>query len=111
MEPCLADAVDALERATTFMLDASAARPNDALAGATPYLRLFAVARGGTALARGAFAAHRLSRTGNSDCALPARIATARFFAENIATGAGGLERDVTRGAGSVHAGAAALLR
>ncbi len=51
MEPCLADAVDALERATTFMLDASAARPNDALAGATPYLRLFAVARGGTALA------------------------------------------------------------
>jgi hypothetical protein len=42
---------------------------------------------------------------------LPARIATARFFADNIATGAGGLERDVTRGAGSVHAGAAALLR
>jgi acyl-CoA dehydrogenase len=111
MEPCLAEAVDALERATAFMLDASTARPNDALAGATPYLRLFAVARGGTALARGAFAAHRLSRTGKSDCALPARIATARFFAENIAAHAGGLERDVTRGAGSVHAGAAALLR
>ena len=84
---------------------------DDALAGATPYLRLFAYARGGTALARGALAAHRLSLAGNSDSALPARIATARFFAENIAVGAGGLERDVTRGAGSVLAGAAALLR
>jgi acyl-CoA dehydrogenase len=111
MEPCLADAVDALERATVFLLDASTIRPNDALAGATPYLRLFALARGGTALARGALAAHRLSLAGKSDSILPARIATARFFAESIAVGASGLERDVTHGAGSVHAGVAALLR
>lgn len=111
MEPCLADAVEALERTTAFMLDASTTRVGDALAGATPYLRLFALARGGTALARGALAAHRLSRAGDSDRTLAARIATARFFAENIATGAGGLEREVTRGAGSVHASAAVLLR
>ncbi|MDQ6867995.1 MAG: acyl-CoA dehydrogenase [Pseudomonadota bacterium] len=109
MEPCLAEAVAALERATAFMLDASTTRPNDALAGATPYLRLFAYARGGTALANGALAAHRLSLAGNSDSTLPARIATARFFAETIAVGAGGLEREVTRGAGSVHASAAVL--
>jgi alkylation response protein AidB-like acyl-CoA dehydrogenase len=111
MEPCLAEAVDALDRATAFMLDASTTRPNDALAGATPYLRLFALARGGTALARGALAAHRLSTAGDSDSALPARIATARFFAENIGVGAGGLEREVTRGGGSVHASDAVLLR
>jgi acyl-CoA dehydrogenase len=109
MEPCLGEAVDALERATNFMLDSVAARAGDALAGATPYLRLFALARGGTALAKGALAAQRLALLGNSDPALPARIATARFFAENIATGAGGLEREVTRGAGSVHSGAAVL--
>jgi alkylation response protein AidB-like acyl-CoA dehydrogenase len=108
IEPCLSDAVDALERATHFMLDASATRAGDALAGATPYLRLFALARGGTALAKGALAAHRLSAEGQSDPALPGRIAMARFFAENIATGSSGLEREVTRGAGSVHAGAAA---
>jgi len=83
----VACAVDALERTTAFLLDASTTRPNDALAGATPYLRLFALARGGTALARGALAAHRLSLAGKSDSALPARIATARFFAENIAAG------------------------
>lgn len=105
MEPCLADAVEAFERATAFMQDAAKTRPNDALAGATPYLRLFAYARGGTALAKGALAAHRLAQSGNSDPALGVRIATARFFAENIAIGAGGLERDVTRGASSVHAG------
>ncbi len=105
MEPCLADAVEAFERATAFMQDASKTHPNDALAGATPYLRLFAYARGGTALAKGALAAHRLAQSGNSDPALGVRIATARFFAENIAIGAGGLERDVTRGASSVHAG------
>jgi len=109
MEPCLTEAVDALEHATNFMLDAGATRPEDALAGATPYLRLFALARGGTALAKGALAAHRLALLGDSDPALPARIATARFFAETIATGAGGLARDVTHGAGAVHAGAAAF--
>jgi hypothetical protein len=109
MEPCLTEAVDALEHATNFMLDAGATRPEDALAGAAPYLRLFAFARGGTALAKGALAAHRLALLGDSDPALPARIATARFFAETIATGAGGLARDVTHGAGAVHAGAAAF--
>ena len=109
MKTCLGDAVDSLERATLFLLEASKTRPNDALAGATPYLRLFALARGGTALAKGALAAQRLSAAGSSDPALAARIATARFFAENIASGAGGLERAVTRGAGSVHTAAAAL--
>lgn len=109
MKPCLGDAVDSLERATLFLLEASKTRPNDALAGATPYLRLFALARGGTALAKGALAAQRLVAAGGSDPALVARIATARFFAENIASGAGGFERAVTRGAGSVHTAAAAL--
>ena len=109
MEPCLTDAVEALERATKFMREATAARLKDALAGASPYLRLFALARGGTALAKGALAAKLLSSGGHRDPALAGRIATARFFAETIATGASGLERDVTHGAASVHAGMAAL--
>jgi acyl-CoA dehydrogenase len=109
MELSLREAVDALACATSFMQEASAARPNDALAGATPYLRLFAIARGGTLLARGALAAHRLSSAGRSDPLLAARTATARFFAENIAPAALSLEREVTRGAGSVVAGAVAL--
>ncbi|MEJ0094762.1 MAG: acyl-CoA dehydrogenase [Methylocella sp.] len=105
----LEEAVDALERATAFMLAAGKTAPNDALAGATPYLRLFGLARGGAALARGALSAHRLAAE-NSDPALAARIATARFFAEHIASGARGLELAVTEGAASVHAGAFALM-
>ncbi len=109
MELSLREAVDALACATSFMQEASAARPNEALAGATPYLRLFAIARGGTLLARGALAAHCLSSAGSSDPLLAARTAAARFFAENIAPSALSLEREVTRGAGSVLAGAVAL--
>ncbi|WP_036257289.1 acyl-CoA dehydrogenase [Methylocapsa aurea] len=109
METCLSQSIAALERATTFLLEAAKTAPDDALAGATPYLRLFAYASGGAALARGALAAHRLLTAGDNDPALAARIATARFFAENIASGASGLERAVTRGAGSVHSGALAL--
>lgn len=107
--PRLSEAVEALERATAFIMKILPTNPEDALAGATPYLRLFAVARGGAALARGALAAHRLACQGETDPALAARIATARFFAENIASGAGGLELSVVHGAGSVNAGAFAL--
>ncbi len=109
MESCLREAVDALERATTFLREASTARPNEALAGATPYLRLFGIARGGTLLAKGALAAHRLAHAGNGDPLMTARIAAARFFAENIAPAAHGLAHEVTRGAGSVLASAEAL--
>jgi alkylation response protein AidB-like acyl-CoA dehydrogenase len=71
--------------------------PDAALAGATPYLRLFASAAGGCALAEDALAASRLN--GGAD---GGRVALARFFAENIAVQAGGLETTVTEGADSV---------
>jgi acyl-CoA dehydrogenase len=109
MEGRLFEAVEAFERATLFMAEAARAAPDDALAGATPYLRLFGLARGGTALARGALAAQQSLGDGASDPFLATQIATARFFAEHIASGATGLELSVTRGAGSVHAGSFAL--
>ena len=101
MAPRLRDAVESLDRATSFMH--KAVQGNDsaaALAGATPYLRLFALARGGTALAEIALAAKAAVGGGDSDPAHPARIALARFFAENLATGARGLEETVVSGAG-----------
>jgi len=100
----LTEALDALEHATQFIIDALKNAPDDALAGATPYLRLFGLARGGTALADTALAAHRLAADGDSDPAHADRINTARFFAENIVTAAGGLEMTVVAGAASIHA-------
>jgi acyl-CoA dehydrogenase len=100
----LAEAVDSLDRATTWLLGKVDKEPKAALAGATPYLRLFGNAAGGCMLADEALAALRIAG------AEPAsRLAIARFFAENIAVQASGLERAVTEGADSVNAADAAL--
>jgi alkylation response protein AidB-like acyl-CoA dehydrogenase len=99
----LADAIDSLERATEWLLREP--QSEAALAGATPYLRLFANAAGGALLAEQALAALRMAGDGEA----PARVALARFFAENIAVTSGGLERTVTEGADSVNASEAAL--
>ena len=90
----LGEAVDSLERTTAWLLG----RPLDdaSLAGATPYLRLFATATGGALLAEEALAAARVGTEPE------ARIAIARFFAEHLAPGSSGLEREVIEGADSV---------
>ncbi len=97
----LAEAVESLDRATGWLLGRLEREPDAALAGATPYLRLFGIAAGGCMLADEALAALRLSGG-----AAPARIGIARFFAENIAVQAQGLERTVTEGSDSIHAAA-----
>ena len=97
----LADAVDSLERATVWLLGRLDSAPDAALAGATPYLRLFASAAGGCALAEDALAAMRLNGAGAD---APRRVALARFFAENLAVQAGTLETTITEGADSVAA-------
>ncbi len=96
----LGAAVDALERATEWMLGALGGKPADALAGATPYLKLFALAQGGTGLAKKALATR-------SEAAGTADLATARFYAECIATEAPALELAVTEGAGAIADAAA----
>jgi acyl-CoA dehydrogenase len=106
----LREAVASLDRATSYMLqEVGGNSPEEALAGATPYLRLFALAQGGTALADIALAANAAIQAGDTDPAHAARIATCRFFAENIATGARGLEETVLAGANAIESAALAL--
>ena len=97
----LGEAVDSLERATQWLLAQKGSE--SALAGATPYLRLFGDAAGGCMLAEQGLAA--LHRSG--DGAAP--VTLARFFAENIAVQGGGLERSIIDGAGSINHAEAAL--
>ena len=98
-----AEAVATLGRATEWLLEAGAADPNDALAGATPYLRLFGTTAGGWALARQALAAQRALEAGEGDAAvMAARVATADFYARNVLPTASGLEPAVTAGAGGL---------
>ena len=100
----LGEAIDSLDRATTWLLGKLDKEPQLALAGAAPYLRLFGSAAGGCMLADEALAAIRLS--GHEPAG---RIAVARFFAENIAVQAAGLERAVIDGAEVVNSADAAL--
>jgi acyl-CoA dehydrogenase len=102
----LKDAVDSLERATDWLLGGQHNDLDPALAGATPYLRLFALATGGALLAQEALAAKRLAGNGEDAAA---RTALARFFAENLAVQAGALERTVVEAADSVNCADAAL--
>ena len=97
-EKCEA-AIDAFEEATAYLQAASAdGRQQEALAGATPYLRLFGLAAGGAYLVRGALAGEDR-----------ARIALARFFAENLVDEAAALKQRVIEGAASLAAADAAL--
>jgi acyl-CoA dehydrogenase len=99
----LGEALDSLSRATQWLLGQSGKDADAALAGASPYLRLFAIATGGCYLAQQALAAIRLGEAATS------RVALARFFAENLAVQAGGLERTVVEGAPGLIGADAAL--
>jgi acyl-CoA dehydrogenase len=100
----LRETIEALDRATSYLQRALAGNaPEEALAGATPYLRLFALAQGGAGLAEAALASAAAIKAGETDPAHPARITLCRFFAENLATAAGGLEDTVTSGAAFVR--------
>src|SRR6186713_1372953 len=103
----LRDALGSLERASKWLLERVASAPNDALAGATPYLRLFGSTLGGCMLAGEALAAKGNGEAGGD----PQRYVTvARFFAENITVQAGSLEKTVTDSADAVNGADAVLL-
>jgi acyl-CoA dehydrogenase len=99
----LREAVDSLERATEWMRKTMGPSPAEAMAGATPYLRLFGVAAGGAYLAEAALAARDAMQAGETHPAHGRRIRDCRFFAENSASLALGLENSVVDGAAAVN--------
>jgi alkylation response protein AidB-like acyl-CoA dehydrogenase len=101
----LADGVAALREATDWLLANGLANPVDALAGATPYLRLFGIVAGGWLLARSAVAACELLAGGEGDPAfLRDKLATARFYATQLLPAARGLVPAVTAGSADLFA-------
>jgi alkylation response protein AidB-like acyl-CoA dehydrogenase len=103
----LLEAVGSLERTSKWLLERLASSPNDALAGATPYLRLFGSTLGGCKLAEEALAARDLGdEFGNAR----RYVTLARFFAETVAVQTAALERTVIDGADAVIAADMVLL-
>jgi alkylation response protein AidB-like acyl-CoA dehydrogenase len=100
----VAAALDDLQAATDYLFAAlGGGRTEEALAGATPYLRLFSLAAGGAYLIRGALAG------GDGAGQDSARVSLARFFAENLIDESAALRNRVIEGAESLDAAAAAL--
>ena len=107
----LARAVDGLRQASDWLLGRLPTAPDDALAGATPYLAMFGLVAGGWLLARSALAAHRLLAGAPDDAQhdgqtsfLRNKMVTADFYCREILPEATGLLAAVTAGAAPLYA-------
>ena len=99
LAPQLAAGCDALAETTDWLLAEGKADMARVLAGATPYLRLFATVAGGAMMARATLAAQASLDTGAGDPDFyTAKLASARFYAENILPQAVGLVAPVRDG-------------
>jgi alkylation response protein AidB-like acyl-CoA dehydrogenase len=96
----LSESVDIFSEASDWLIRAYAGNAKrDALAGATPFLKLAGDVTGGWALAKGALAALGHLQAKSSDAAyMTSRISLAGFFAENVLAQAQGLMTSVTSG-------------
>ncbi len=98
-------ALDGLEEASRWLLQTMASEPNAVAAGATPYLRMFGMTVGGHLLAKGALAAAALAEQPGADTPfLSGRVATARFYSEQILPQAPALLAAITAGAEPLYA-------
>lgn len=102
----LAEAVTALADTTNWMMRHGAADPRDALAGATPYLRMFSLVAAGWLMAKQALAAARHldeGATGVDAEYFEAKLTTARFFCEQLLPAVKSLPGAVEAGHGPLY--------
>jgi alkylation response protein AidB-like acyl-CoA dehydrogenase len=92
-------AVDALERAVSWLVANFSADPKAAHAGAVPFLHLFGIVAGGWLMGRAAVIARGKIAVGETDPFWAAKLATTRFYADHFLTQASGLAESVVAGA------------
>ncbi len=96
----LRDGIDALERATRFILDSYGSDAKKPSVGAVPFMELLGIVAGGWQMARAALIADRRLRDGGGDPAFySAKLETARFYADHVLARAPGLAHTVVHGA------------
>ncbi len=96
--------VDALDKAGAWVVATCATDLRAAAASAVPFLTLFGIVAAGWQMARAALVAQAKMDGGDSDPFYPAKIVTARFFADHLLAKAEGLASTVTDGAMGVMA-------
>ena len=92
-------AVNALEKAVSWIVANFSADPKGTHAGAVPFLYLLGITAGGWQMGRAAVIARAKIAAGDGDPFWPAKLATARFFADHFLTQAAGLAESVVSGA------------
>ncbi|QDX82647.1 acyl-CoA dehydrogenase [Denitratisoma sp. DHT3] len=96
--------IAALEQAVDYIVGNSTQDIRAVAAGAVPCLKLMGIVCGGWMLARAALAAQARIDGGSSDAFHPAKITTARFFAEHLLPQAPALAETIVSGGASVLA-------
>ncbi|MFC5512127.1 acyl-CoA dehydrogenase [Massilia jejuensis] len=95
----------ALEEVVDFVVANVKSDIKGVFAGSVLYLKLAGIVLGGWQMARAALVAQRKLDAGEGDAAfLRAKIGTARFFADHILSGAGGLRSAIVEGSAGVLA-------
>jgi 3-(methylthio)propanoyl-CoA dehydrogenase len=92
--------LDALEKATKWMLGTGTKDPNSVLAGSVPYLRMWGLCVGGWLMARSALAG---LETGDPELG-DTQLVLARFYAEQLLPQASGLLGAATAGSRDLFA-------
>ena len=92
-------AIESLEKAVAWIVANFAADPKAAHAAAVPFLHLFAITAGGWQMGRAAVIARAKRGAGDNDPFWPAKLSTARFFADHFLTQVPGLADVVVAGA------------
>ena len=83
--PALSRGIDAVEKATTHLVETWDSDPARAMAGATPYLTLFATVVGGWLMAKSALAAsQKLHRSEGDPHFLKGKLLSARFYDDHV---------------------------
>ena len=97
----LAQGVQSVSDAVNFLVEAK--DPRATFAGAVPFLKLMGIVAGGWQMARAALAAEKNLASGDKGF-LQAKIATARFYADQVLVQAPALRDTVVKGAPGVMA-------
>lgn len=92
-------AVDALERAVSWIAATFADDPKAVHAGAVPFLYLLGIVAGGWQMGRAAVIARARIASGETDPYWAAKLVTTRFFADHFLTQAAGMAESVVAGA------------
>ena len=101
----LASALVVVRSTVGWLMEHGLADVRNALAGATPFLRMFGLLVGGRYLAEAALAARADLAEGVGDTEhLEARLVVARFYAENLLPAVSGLAPAVTAGPDDLYA-------